>query len=288
MRKEPGLVAAALMFAGPALAADLPLKAPPLVPGPIYNWNGWYIGANIGGGWSDYGDIDNTVTSTACWLGTFGGKACAAKASALNAAIPEQFGTDPSGLIGGVQLGYNFQAGAFVWGIETDFQGADIKGDASVASGPTVIPHLFFPDTLSLTGAASQKLDWFGTLRGRLGFLVMPQLLVYGTGGLIYGHVESDAAFTGHIQGVFPFDGSTAISQSDTRAGWTAGGGLEWMFARNWSIKGEYLYYDLGHVTLDQTLTLTSTIPGHFVSANISSDVRYTGSITRIGVNYKF
>ncbi len=295
MRKELGLVAAVLTFAGPAVAADLPLKAPAIAPAPIFSWTGWYLGANVGGGWSDEGGVDNTVNSNACSLGfpgyfgkKLGEKACAAKVPALNSAIPGHLGGDPSGVIGGVQLGYNFQAGAFVWGVETDFQGADIKGDGSVSNGPTPIPHLFFPDTLSLTGTESQKLDWFGTLRGRLGFLMAPQLLVYGTGGLAYGHVETDAAFTGHIQGLFPFDGATSISQTDTRVGWTVGGGLEWMIAPHWSIKGEYLYYDLGHATLDQTLTLNSTIPGHFVSANISSDAQYKGSIARLGINYHF
>jgi outer membrane immunogenic protein len=285
MRKVLGLVGATLLFAGPAFAADLAVKAPRALPlMPVYNWSGWYVGLNAGGGWGDDG-ISNTVTSNTCLVNA-GATGCAAAVSVLNASVPGQFGTKPSGFIGGAQLGYNFQAGTFVWGVETDFQGADIKDAASAVSGPTKLPG--FADVLSLAGTASQKLDWFGTLRGRLGFLATPQLLLYGTGGLAYGHVETDVAFVGHIQETNPFDGATGLSQSDTRVGWTIGGGLEWMFAPNWSVKGEYLYYDLGHVTLNQTLNLVSTAPNNFVSANIASDVHYKGNIARVGLNYKF
>ena len=122
---------------------------------PVYNWTGWYAGLNAGGGWSNDG-IDNTVVSNACLVGA-GAPGCAAAVSTLNGAIPGRFDTKSSGFIGGAQLGYNFQTGPVVGGIETDFQGADIKGSASTASGPTQVPG--FADTLSLATAGSQKLD---------------------------------------------------------------------------------------------------------------------------------
>ena len=91
--------------------------------------------------------------------------------------------------------------------------------------------------------ATSDKLDWFGTVRGRLGFLATPTFLLYGTGGLAYGRVAS-ATVNSFTATPDIYTGST----STTRAGWTAGAGGEWMFAPNWSAKAEYLYVDLGTV----------------------------------------
>ena len=182
--------------------------------------------------------------------------------------------------------------GPWVWGIETDFQGADIHRDGRAAGAAAVAG--FAPAVVELDGTGSQKIDWFGTLRGRVGWLPVNSLLVYATGGLAYGHVQTDMSFTANvINNASPINGSTAVSNLTTRAGWTIGGGLEWMFAPNWTIKGEYLYYDLGHVTLDSTLELFKVGPtpaesGLGASANIRSEVHYNGSIARVGLNYKF
>jgi outer membrane immunogenic protein len=143
------------------------------------------------------------------------------------------------------------------------------------------------------TGTGSEEIDWFGTVRGRLGWTPTSPLLVYATGGLAYAHVQTGASFS--IQTIVPVAGqtgagSTALSQSGTRAGWTVGGGLEWMFAPQWSVKGEYLYYDLGTVTLNQTLGLVGVGAGagQFLGFNSQSAVHYTGNIARAGLNYKF
>jgi outer membrane immunogenic protein len=127
-------------------------------------------------------------------------------------------------------------------------------------------------------------------LRGRLGWTPTPPLLVYATGGLAYGHVQTDASFSGQtfFSGTQLITGSTAISQSDTRAGWTVGGGLEWMFAPQWSVKAEYLYYDLGTVTLNQTFTLLGIGNPRNINDNIQSVAHYRGNIARAGLNYKF
>jgi outer membrane immunogenic protein len=113
-------------------------------------------------------------------------------------------------------------------------------------------------------------------------------LLVYATGGLAYGRVQTDASFSAQTfnNGLQLTTGSTAISQSDTRAGWTVGGGLEWMFAPQWSVKAEYLYYDLGTVALNQTLNLVG--PNRNIFDNIQSVAHYKGNIARAGLNYKF
>lgn len=259
-------------------ASDLPIKAPGYAPAspPAYSWTGFYGGVNLGGGWQN--TIDNNATVNFC--GAINPAFCAGAASD----IPGQLNTKASGLIGGGQIGYNWQSGPLVWGIETDFQGADIKGDANV-SVTTVVPA--FPgNPFTVTSTGSQKIDWFGTLRGRVGWLPVKQLLVYATGGLAYGHTQTGVSFAYSEVGVAA-NGSTAVSDSSTRAGWTAGGGLEWMFAPNWTLKGEYLYYDLGTVTIDQQLNVL--LAGlRLIGVGIQSNADYHGSIARLGVNYKF
>jgi outer membrane immunogenic protein len=220
----PATAVALAFFAGSALAADLPSqKGPPpayLPPPPLMTWNGFYAGVNVGYGFSgSNGSVNGFETGPV----GFTGEAWSYPQPNLN------------GVIGGGQIGYNWQfANSFVAGIEADIQGADLSGASSGVS------------TLDSTGsylaglATRQRLDWFGTVRGRLGYLFTPTLLVYGTAGFAYGQGSSHFAYadtTGSVAAGF---------ESDTRTGWTAGGGLEWMFAPNWSAKVEYLYTDLG------------------------------------------
>ena len=99
------------------------------------------------------------------------------------------------------------------------------------------------------TGQFQSSIDYLGTVRGRLGFLVTPTLLVYGTAGLAYASANLSATYTTYDLANFYGPGLANPQNSDTRVGWTAGGGVEWMFLPNWSAKLEYLYYDLGSVT---------------------------------------
>jgi outer membrane immunogenic protein len=124
---------------------------------------------------------------------------------------------------------------------------------------------------------ANEKLDWFGTVRGRVG-VTFDRALLYATGGLAYGHATLSTALTRTTgcAGNNCQNGSTA----DTKFGWTVGGGLEWAFANNWSVKGEYLYYDLG------SLSHTMVDPAFPAVFNASASLR--GSVARAGLNYKF
>jgi outer membrane immunogenic protein len=171
-------VAGLAVAASAAAAADLPRGPTPYYSAPapvVYNWSGFYAGANVGYEWGK-------ATSTP---------------------------TDPSGIAGGLQAGYNWQSGQFVFGGETDIQasGADDTFAAWKFSNP-----------------------WFGTLRGRVG-AAFNNFLVYGTFGLAYGELD------GQLGGA---------SESKTEIGWTGGVGVEYGFAPNWSAKAEYLYMDLG------------------------------------------
>jgi len=275
-----------MLFAGTASAADL-LKAPamPLL-GPGINWTGWYIGATAGYGWTNQG-IDNVVTSTFCNPADGGCNPNVASA-ALVAAIPPHLSTNPKGFIGGGEFGYNKQVGQFVVGVEADISGADIKGSDSAARTVGVVG--FPANTVSVAAAAHEKLDFFATLRARFGFLVTPSLLAYGTGGFAFGHVSASTAFAEAVGGPCGCGPNvvTAASSSATLPGWTAGGGLEWMFAPQWSLKGEYLYYDLGTMSYAQTITQTDSLAANFFSAGVSSIVHVKGNIARVGVNFHF
>jgi len=272
----------------PVLAADLNKPVPPPRPAPVYSWTGWYAGLNAG--WSNNHPIDNSVTSDFCNTAA-GFIGCVAPlnsfSNAVAAAVPGQFNTRPEGFIGGDQIGYNVQSGPVVWGVETDFQGANIKGSDSQAV--TAVPVGFTAFPITVTGTGSQKLDWFGTLRGRLGYLPANPLLVYVTGGLAYGHVSLSTSFS--QTPTYPtFDPIMPVSASTSEilAGWTIGTGLEWMFAPNWTVKGEYLYYDLGHATVAPP-PLTVTVGGTvFTAIGISSEAHFSGNIARLGVNYHF
>jgi outer membrane immunogenic protein len=245
--------------------------APPPAPAPAPNYTGFYAGLNGGGGFEN--TINNRVSSSSN-VGFL-----------LAPLVPGQLNTRPRGFIGGGQIGYNWQAGLFVWGVETDFQGANITGSAAVTNLNTFCCTI----TETLTAAGSQRIDWFGTLRGRLGWTPTPPLLIYATGGLAYGQVKTDVSFTGSFVQSSPLpsftsSGTSAVTNNETRAGWTVGGGAEWMFTPQWSIKAEYLFYDLGTQSIDQTIFFSS---GAGFTA-IHSDAHYRGSIVRGGVNFKF
>ncbi len=153
-----------------------------------------------------------------------------------------------NGFIGGGQIGYNWQMNQLVLGLETDFQGSAQKGDGVAAAA-----------------SSTSRLDWFGTVRGRVGY-AFDRWLPYLTGGWAYGH--------GNLSGIA---GGVGFSGSNDYSGWTLGGGLEYAFLNNWSAKLEYLYVDFGS---GPSVTVT---PG----TNISGG-HLTDNIVRVGLNYKF
>src|SRR5207237_3144622 len=175
-----------------------------------------------------------------------------AAATGLNASIPAH----RDGFIGGGQIGYNWQAGNFVAGVEADIQWLSGRGSGTVA---TSIPLPTFPGNfINTTLAATNSVDWLGTLRGRAGFTLAPAFLIYATGGLAYGEAKSSTAINQVLVG--PATGganapyASVANFSETRVGWTAGAGGEWMFSGNWSAKLEYLHYDLGSVSYGANL----------------------------------
>jgi outer membrane immunogenic protein len=132
------------------------------------------------------------------------------------------------------------------------------------------------------SGGVEQKLPWFGTLRGRIGVTPTPTWLLYATGGLAYGEIDTNATFTGAtaFTGGPVIATTTAVASSNTtRAGWVVGGGAEWAISGPWSAKLEYLFMDLG------TVNTSFAGPGPFTLVTTSS--RITDNIVRVGINYR-
>ena len=273
---------AATAIAGSAFAADLPArKAAPayIPPAPIMTWAGFYVGVNAGYGWSAGSTRINDVP--AFFAPTWDTEL---SASTVLAGAPLNGGKN-GGFIGGGQIGWNWQSGALVAGVETDIQWMSGAKTGGAAAG-ALVPVAFPGELIVSNSIGSSRVDWLGTLRARLGFTVTPSLLAYVTGGLAYGGVSSSAAiFQQNLPFVPPFF-STGAS-SGTRVGYSVGAGAEWMFAQNWSLKGEYLYYDLGSSSTPMAPLSFNPAPVLYTSLpTIRSS--YKGHIVRAGLNYHF
>lgn len=229
------LLAATTLGIGAAAASDLPVRkaprtAPMYSPAPVYNWTGFYVGGHIGGAWSNADISDPAVPGPT-------------------------LGNDGSGFLGGAQLGFNWQTGNWVFGIQGDMSWTGI--DAS-ASDPTVTTTTF-----------NYKSDWLATVTGRVGY-AWNNWLLYGKGGGAWVHNKYNVTD--------PTVGLNATA-SDTRGGWTVGTGLEYGITANWTAFIEYDYIGLG----THTVTLTDPTFGNG-QANIRQDIQ----IVKGGINYKF
>jgi outer membrane immunogenic protein len=267
-----GISAAASLLATGALAADLPVKAPvytkaPAYAEPVFTWTGFYLGGNLGYSW---GNSDNSTTLDRFLTGLpLPGTLIGTNTGSNNA----------NGVIGGAQAGYNWQMSNWLLGLETDIQGSDERGSSTITC-------LRCADVgTNITTNLTQRLNWFGTFRGRAGVLATPDVLLYATGGLAYGEVNVGGSVTG--DGAV---GSTTVvlpSTSSTRTGWTAGAGVEGHIGGNWTAKLEYLYVDLGTVSGGPVELLGILVPVR-VAPGLSYSSHFTDNIVRVGINYHF
>jgi len=256
-----------------ASAADLPRKAPDYAPPPlpaIYNWTGFYVGGNFGGVWSD-GDAERGSFFASTGALDFAGRIA-------NGGFPN-FNLNNAGVIAGGQIGYNWQfAPNWMVGLEADINYTGIDETKTVFIPPTGI-------FIANTYAAQQQLRWLGTVRGRLGY-AWDRWLLFATGGLAYGEVRNSLSTIGIPQGAgLPANVSALVTSSDTKVGWTVGGGLEFAFTGNWSAKVEYLYFDLGSENLFLNYS-NLVVPSGPTGINYNFDTK--GQIARLGVNYRF
>jgi outer membrane immunogenic protein len=241
------IAAVSLLVAGSAGAADLgtrPIyKAPPpmVAASPVFAWTGCYLGANTGGAWAKESFSFNSM-----FLGTLSDGSHTA-----------------SGIVGGGQIGCDYQfASNWVIGFQGMFDGAHLTGSNTSPSDPD--------------GAFSTRVQWFGTVTGRLGFLVTPSFLIYGKGGVAFvGENQSQNS----IEGLFPPVAIHGSTGDFTRTGWDAGAGLEWMFAPSWSVWLEYDHMGFGSRT--ETFAFAD-------GSSFQDNVKQSVDKVLVGVNYRF
>ncbi|HEX2134396.1 MAG TPA: outer membrane beta-barrel protein [Microvirga sp.] len=234
---------ALLALTGGAMAADLPSRrmapiapAPMVSAVPVFTWTGLYVGVNAGWGWGTDDDDDGLFD--------------------LNGGLLDD-DDDDGGFVGGGQIGYNMQFGSFVVGVETDLQFADLGGDDRfvVVNGVT---H----------NVGTGGLDYFGTVRARLGF-AFDRALVYATGGFAYGGGDNNGCEVGNL---------IDCDDDDISGGWTLGGGIEFAVTNNLTVKLEGLYVNLDRGG-DDTILDTGVL-------NNGDDLEF--GVVRAGVNFKF
>jgi outer membrane immunogenic protein len=238
--------AAVIAISGSALAADLPSRmAPPVyTPPPAFGlWTGFYAGVNVGYAGNQNSETYNELFSSYTYTDQF----------------------KSSGFIGGGQIGYNYQfpSTAYVIGLETDFQGSGVKGSFRENEN----------DDGNYGYEYGSKLEWFGTVRARVGYS-LGQILPYVTGGFAYGKVNTFDSSYGYDESSF-YD-----SESHIHTGWTVGAGLEYAITHNITFKTEYLYTDLGSKGLTDSYNTDS---GSYYASE-----KFTFHTVRAGLNYKF
>ncbi|WP_084788606.1 outer membrane protein [Bradyrhizobium sp. Cp5.3] len=258
-----------------ASAADFPVKATAYEA--VYNWTGFYAGVNVGGGWGR-SSVDASFDPR----------------SRFDTAVANSTSGRISGGLGGLQAGYNMQINRLIFGVETDIQATGQQGKGQSTASLTspnecLAPCVQPPPTVTNAPLNhSQSLPWFGTLRGRIGFMPSDRSLFYVTGGLAYGEIDASTTLTVAPQVCLapctPNPGGSITSNfGQAKLGWVVGAGFESALVGGWTGKIEYLHLDFGSIS--SGLTQVAIWP--FVGT-LQASSRLTDDIVRVGVNYRF
>jgi len=276
------LIAAGLgiSIAHAAKAADMPAAPAPVYRAPVvaaYDWSGIYIGINGGGAWTRSNLSTSTVFNP---LGYFD----VASVPAINAAGAQTI--DATGFLGGAQVGYNVQSGAFVGGIEFDFDYFRLRGSSTTTGVyPCCAPATFIV-------SSSVRADWLATLRGRVG-VAANNWLFYATGGLAVANAKGNFGFTDNCGDVAACNGPggpnafETASVSKIRFGYAVGGGAEAGLWGSWSLKAEYLYVAFRSESVTGFIT-TPGIAVFAVNNPFTHTVDLKAHVARLGLNYRF
>lgn len=246
----------------PALAADMPTKAPAPIAAPAYSWTGFYLGGHAGYRWANADFTSGAYVFDPDGPGPTAPIAFPARSE----------GYHPKGAIVGVHGGYNYQfAPNWLLGLEGDWT----WGNGSDSHNALLTVASADGNAYRLNTTSEVKLGWQATIRGRLGYVQGPWLL-YGTGGVAFAHVKwSDANALAFVAG--PLLASAASSASKTLTGFVVGGGVEYMFTRNWIGRVEYLYEDF------RSFDVPFGFGPHIGSVDLSNVQK-----VRAGISYKF
>jgi outer membrane immunogenic protein len=266
-----GIVATAVVATSlvTARAADLGPMVTKAPPAPVYyNWTGFYAGVNLGGSWGH--DTHDFFDDGFDGIGP------------SNHVMGMSDHVD--GVVGGGQIGYNWQfAPWFGWGTGTVLGlEADIQGTSQKRTTDFAFTDLAVANNPDITGNVEDKLQWFGTVRGRIG-VAFDRVLWYATGGWAYGERQFDGTIAAFAPGAALPSATATFSDSHTMTnGWTVGGGIEWAFWGNWTAKFEYLYIDWGNRNdnNDNFLLEGNTF--------LQNQGHFTDNVARAGVNYRF
>lgn len=263
------------------------------------NWSNFHVGLNAGYGFGISSNAQNYGWGNPAPGVFFQNPTSSLAYAAANSALAQ--GVIQNGFIGGGEFGYNYQLkNDIVLGLETDIQGTGIRGTGSAygyapVSSPSIPPYIPAGiSNLATSYIIQAGIDWIGTTRGQIGYLVSPTHLLYITGGAAYGGAYLNTFITPEefYQGANAVSSlalSTQNSKQNVLFGWAAGAGTEWLFMSNWSIKAEALFYNLGRISVSNTQYL-----GYSAYASINplsgsiTKAYYNGVLSRVGVNYHF
>jgi outer membrane immunogenic protein len=265
-------VATLALLAGVSVvnAADLRVKARPAPVVPVSSWTGFYIGGSGGGIWTDES------------AGIAAGGNPGGISTPTQAAIARSLDLHSQSWIFGGDVGYNWQMGQWVYGLEADFSGTGLDPTGGVTN------QAFFGNPNNpkfVTTSGEGKLDWLGTARARLGVLADPHMLFYVTGGFAYGHTRETVGVA--TSGGYAANGlfNLAATNSATSTGWAAGLGGEDEVAPDWTVRVEWLHYDLGSLSALLVRSPNNVPPPGFSASETYS---FVGNIVRGGINHKF
>ncbi|MDB5596090.1 MAG: porin family protein [Hyphomicrobiales bacterium] len=267
--------------AGSAFAADLPARvaAPaPYIAAPMFTWTGFYVGLNAGASFNNHG--------AGYGYNGYGVGGLPAAGAPYSIYGLNNGSSSNAGFTGGAQAGYNMQFGSFVAGVETDINYIDRnKGNNGVIAG-TYYGAAPYANNTYYTVNRGNGSNYFGTVRGRLGY-AFDRALIYVTGGLAYGAKSGTGTVYSQTVGAgAPYALSTPVLVTGTGGnsnsiGWTLGGGLEYAFSNAWSVKAEYLHVDLGR---NSRTFVTATGPA--TTFTLRNENKF--DVVRAGLNYRF
>lgn len=250
-------------------------------------WTGFYVGANAGYLWS----ANNRVTN----LGApyYANPLFSPDSNLMSASFgrldSRSISVSTNGFIGGGQAGYNaLILDHLVIGLDVDLDAIAQSNSTADFVNTVSIPPL--PGSHVANISVTKKLDYLGMVKGRLGHLLKPNVLVYGAGAFAYGKATMQTSYrVANTQAAF-LPMHDQASESNVLGGWAAGGGAEWALTPNWSVKAEYMYYNLGPV--DSYLNLNQYIatnpPTLYAASTVKVKTYFTGNTARVGVNYHF